>query len=232
MLASTSTNDWFQTWLFKDVFYQIIVAVISGLCLGYLIARILLSLKAETNFAKAMTGMGALAATFIIYGITEIVGGYGFIATFIGAVVIRNYKRDHPYHVEMFKLVEKAEGLLVVGVLVALGAAIAGGLLAPLNFTLIICALLLIFFIRPASGLIGLIGFKAPWREKLAISFFGIKGLGSLYYLSYALNKADFPGKDELWALVALVVVLSVFVHGITATPVTNKLDKLREKEF
>ncbi|MGI8892182.1 MAG: cation:proton antiporter [Bacteroidia bacterium] len=230
MLAASSSSDWFQNWLLKDVFYQIIVAVIAGLGLGYVIARMLLSLKAETNFAKAMTGMGALAATFIIYGITEIIGGYGFIATFIGAVVIRNYKRDHPYHIEMFKLVEKAEGLLIVGVLVALGAAIAGGLLAPINMSLIVCALLIIFIIRPVSGLIGLIGFNAPWRERLAISFFGIKGLGSLYYLSYALNKAEFPGADEIWALVALVIVISVFVHGITATPVTNMLDKMRNK--
>ena len=230
MLTGVASENWFQTWLLKDVFYQLIIAVLSGLGIGYLLARFLLNMKAETNLAKAMTGMGALASIFILYGFTEIIGGYGFIATFIGAVVIRNYKRDHPIHQEMYKLVEKSEGLLIVGVLLALGASIAGGLLNPLNSTLFIIALLIIFVIRPLAGMIALLGYKGTLWERIAISFFGIKGLGSLYYLSYALNQADFASEDELWALVALVVVLSVFVHGISASPVTAKLDKMRNK--
>lgn len=77
-----------------------------------------------------------------------------------------------------------------------------------------------------------MVGFKrAPWRERLTISFYGIRGIGSLYYLSFALNKETFEGTKEIWALVGLVIVISIFVHGITAAPVTNKLDKMREQE-
>ncbi len=84
--------------------------------------------------------------------------------------------------------------------------------------------------VRPLTGIIGLIGFKkAPWRERLAISFLGIRGIGSIYYLIYALNRENFSDTDELWALVALVIILSAFVHGITATPIIQKLDKMRE---
>lgn len=85
---------------------------------------------------------------------------------------------------------------------------------------------------RPLSGIIGLIGFdRAPWRERLAVSFFGVRGIGSLYYLSFALNEEDFAGAEELWAVASLVVLILIVVHGITASPVTEKLDELREKE-
>ncbi len=68
-----------------------------------------------------------------------------------------------------------------------------------------------------------------PWRERAAISFFGIRGIGALYYLSYALNEAEFPG-EALWALAAFVVVLSIIVHGLAGTPVMKILDQHREQ--
>ncbi len=177
-------------------------------------------------------GLGALAATLLLYGATEYVGGYGFIATFIGAATIRGYEREHEFHKSLHIFAEKTERILMAVILIALGGAIAGGLLAPLTWPLVISAIITVFLVRPLAGIAGLISFdKIPWRERLAVSFFGIRGIGSLYYLAYALGEHDFPGKKEIWALVALVVVISIFVHGITATPVTRWLDILRKKE-
>lgn len=231
-LAGTHPENWFGTWLLIDVLYQLGVAAIIGLGLGYLLARVVMAMPAKTNLAKAMIGLGALSCTLLIYGVTEYAGGYGFLATFIGAVVIRNYDPGHHYHEALHVFTEKSERILTAGILLALGGAIAGGLLEPLNWPLVISAILIIFIVRPISGVLGMIGFnRAPWRERLAISFLGMRGIGSLYYLSYALNEESFSGEKEIWALVALVVVISIFVHGITATPITEKLDQLREQE-
>lgn len=229
-IAGAHPGNWIGTWLLVDVLYQLAVAAIIGIGLGYLLGRLLFAMPANTHLAKAITGLGALAATLIIYGTTEYAGGYGFIATFLGAVTIRNSNRGHHYNEAMHLLIEKSQRVLMAGILIALGAAVAGGLLAPLDGTLILCAVLIIFVIRPLSGVVGLIGFdRAPWRERLAISFLGIRGIGSLYYLSYALNEESFSQADEIWALVALVVLMSVFVHGITASMITQKMDKMRE---
>lgn len=229
-IAGAHPANWIGTWFLIDVLYQLGVAAIFGLGLGYMLARFMMAMPAKTSLAKAMTGLGALASTLIIYGATEYAGGYGFIATFIGAVTIRNYHREHEFHEAFHKLIEKAERLLTAVILIALGAAIAGGLLEPLTWELVLCAVLIIFVVRPASGVLGLIGYKhAPWRERLAISFLGMRGIGSLYYLSYALNEEDFSGAEEIWALVALIVVMSIFVHGISSTPITDKLDEMRE---
>lgn len=223
-------GNWIETWLLIHVLYELGIAVVIGLGLGYLLARIILNLPAKTDLAKAMTGLGALAATLLIYGVTEVFGGYGFIATFLGAVVIRNHRKDHHYHEAMHVLTEKSERMLTAGILIGLGGTIAGGLLEPLSWPLVLSAVLIIFIVRPLAGIIGLIGFRRSiWQERLAISFLGIRGIGSIYYLSYALNEEDFSQADELWALVALVVVISIFVHGTVATPITKKLDELRK---
>jgi sodium/hydrogen antiporter len=66
--------------------------------------------------------------------------------------------------------------------------------------------------------------------ERQAIAFFGIRGVGSFYYLAHAINVADFGSVDRLWAIVSLVVLVSVVVHGITASPVMQRIDRLRER--
>ena len=231
-LAGAHPANWIETWLLIDVAVKIGIALFMGLALGHLLARLLLSFPAETHLAKAMVGLGALAATLVVYGGTEYAGGYGFIATFIGAVVVRNHKREHEYQRFLFMFTEKTERVLTVLILLGLGAAIANGLLAPLTWPLALTAVLIVFVIRPISGVVGLIGFdRAPWRERLAISFFGVRGIGSLYYLAYALNEESFERAEEVWALVALTIVISVVVHGVTASPAMDKLDEMREKE-
>lgn len=80
--------------------------------------------------------------------------------------------------------------------------------------------------IRPITGLIGLTGFKAPWSEMLTIAFFGIRGVGSFYYLAYGLNHMEVEGAERLWAIVGLVVVISVLMHGMTVTPIMRLLDR------
>lgn len=78
--------------------------------------------------------------------------------------------------------------------LVLFGGAIAGGLLAPLTWEAAGLGLLVLCVVRPLTGVIGLLGTKAPREERLVISFFGIRGIGSFYYLSHALNEAPFEG--------------------------------------
>lgn len=230
-IAGPAPANWIGSWLLVDVAYKLGVAFVLGLVLGRLMARTILALPAETELAKAITGMSALAATLLVYGVTEYAGGYGFIAVFVAACAIRNYERDHDYHESLHVFTEQAEMLLTAGIVVALGGAIAHGLLAPLTWSLVFVGLLLVFVVRPAAGTIGLLGFGGvTWQERATISFFGIRGVGSLYYLSYAINEEQFPGKETLWALVAFVIVLSILVHGIAGAPVMGVLDRRRAR--
>jgi NhaP-type Na+/H+ or K+/H+ antiporter len=62
--------------------------------------------------------------------------------------------------------------------------------------------------------------------EKLTLAFFGIRGVGSLYYLAYGFNHAPFAGAERLWAIVGLIVLFSILLHGLTVTPIMRKLDR------
>lgn len=226
-LVGAHPSSWWQTWLSVNVLYELIVGIAAGLGLGYLLAHYILNLPAKSIFAKSIIGMGGLAATLIIYGVTESIGGYGFIAVFFGAITIRQFQPNHDFQISMHTFIEKTQLVLTALILLALGVAIGGGILRHLDFNLIIIALLLVFVVRPLCGVIGLVGHTSVrWKERLAISFLGIRGFGSIYYLAYAVNHQDFVGSDRLWSLVVFVIMLSIFVHGITAAPILKYLKK------
>lgn len=230
-IAGPAPGNWIGAWLLVSVVFKLGVGLAIGLVLGLVIARMILAFPAETELAKAINGLSALAATLIVYGVTEYAGGYGFIAVFVAAVAIRNYERDHEYHEALHVFAEQTELLLTAGIVLALGGAIAGGILEPLTWQIVAVGLLLVFVVRPVAGLIGLLRHsRTSWQERAAISFFGIRGIGSLYYLSYALNEEEFPGKEALWALVAFVVALSIVVHGVSGAPLIGYLDRRREQ--
>lgn len=224
-MVGVNPSLWFESWLLVNVFYELIVGIAIGIGIGYVLARIILNLPAKSEFAKIIVGMGSLSATLIIYGFTEILGGYGFIAVFSGAVTMRQYEPTHSHQVALHALIEKSQLMLTALLLLALGAAISGGILKHLDFTLVVIAIVLVLIIRPLCGVIGLIGYdRIKWKERFAIAFLGIRGFGSIYYLAYAVNHQYFEGSDRLWSLVVLVIVISVFVHGTAASPILNNL--------
>ena len=110
--------------------------------------------------------------------------GYGFIAVFVCAVTIRAAERTHGFHRVMHSYVEQLERLMTVVILVLLGGAIARGLLAGIGWPEILVALAFLLLVRPLAGWIGLARGKTGPRERIAIAFFGIRGIGSLYYLA------------------------------------------------
>jgi len=63
-------------------------------------------------------------------------------------------------------------------------------------------------------------------RERWATAFFGVRGVGSIYYLAYAAGHAPELGSDWLWSTVSFTIVASVLVHGVLATPVMDRIDR------
>jgi NhaP-type Na+/H+ or K+/H+ antiporter len=226
-------GGWISQWLLVDVVYKTLVGVVAGVVIGWLLAKLLFATVAKTRFAEQMEGLGALAITLVSYGVTELAGGYGFIAVFVAALVVRACERNHEYHHHLHDFAEDAERLLMAAVLVGLGGAITGGLLAELDWMLTLVGLAIVFLVRPVAGMIGLLGQRSlPWAERWGMSFFGIRGIGSLYYLIHARNEAAFLQAERLWALVIFVVLVSVIVHGLSAKPVMHRLDQLRADQM
>ncbi|MEV4953045.1 cation:proton antiporter [Paenarthrobacter nitroguajacolicus] len=232
-LVGASPEAWLGEWLALDVLWRIGVGVLLGFGTGKLLSLIFFAAKGKSfRLSEHSEGFVALAATFLAYGVAEMVEGYGFIAVFICALTIRSAEHNHSYHQVLHSYVEQLERLMTVVILVLLGGAIARGLLEGIGWLELLVAFTFLLLVRPMAGWLGLMGGKTGPRERLAISYFGIRGIGSLYYVAYALSHGNFDAEaHELWALIGLVVALSIVVHGATTAPLMNRLDRLRAAE-
>ncbi|MFI4861663.1 MAG: cation:proton antiporter, partial [Phycisphaerales bacterium JB063] len=164
-------------------------------------------------------GFVALAITLVTYGATELVHGYGFIAVFVAAMIFRSRERSHELHQTLHAFVDQIERLLMAGLLIFFGASITHGLFDVLSWRGILLGLVFLLIVRPGAGLLGLIGSGLRWPERLAISGLGIRGIGTFYYLAYALNQTNLMDTSAriLWATSGLIVLASIVLHGTTA---------------
>lgn len=86
---------------------------------------------------------------------------------------------------------------------------------------------LLLLAIRPLAVGLGLIGSGSSSNQRWLIGWFGIRGIGSLYYLMYAINHGlDAQLADTLIAFTLTVMVTSIVVHGISVTPMMAAYEK------
>lgn len=115
--------------------------------------------------------------------------------------------------------------------LVLFGGAISGGaLLEQVTWSVLVFAGCTIFLVRPLIGWSSLVGSSRPADEKAVIAFFGIRGVGSAYYLAYGLGHAPFEAQGLLWSTLGLVILISVLLHGATVTPIMHHLDRRRRR--
>ena len=204
----------------------------GGLALGRIAFR---SRAQSLRVAETGEPLLALAAVLLAYGASEVVGGYGFLAVFACAMTIRSAEL-HDYHALMHQVIERLERLLTLIVLLFVGIGLTHAACCPTWTGAAVIGVALVFVIRPLAGFVALSvggqrlargpGLSLDRHERLVTAFFGVRGIGSIYYLAYALGLASFPEERWLWSTVAFTIVLSVVVHGIAVTPVMRRLER------
>ena len=151
-LAGTGASTWVLDWLAVDVVYKLAVGC-SAACWSASSWPSSSSARRSTCASPSRgEGFVALAGTFLAYGLTEVAGGYGFLAVFVAAVALRRSEHDHDYHSTLHDFAEQTEQLLMIALVVLLGGAVAGGVLAPLTWQAAAVALVVLFVVRPAHG--------------------------------------------------------------------------------
>ncbi|MDF1600873.1 cation:proton antiporter [Mesorhizobium sp. YIM 152430] len=230
-LSAATGDPWVTDWVFHSVIWEIGAGIAGGWLVGRAFGWLTFHVPADTKLAKTGDGLIALAATFVSYGLTELVKCYGFLAVFVTALTLRHAHREHEFHRQMHDVTEQVERLLMMILLVLFGGALVSGLLAPLRTMDILAAVAILLVIRPATGLFGLAGSNATWSERLPLAFFGIRGVGSFYYLAYGLNHLSIQEGDRLWAIVGVVVSFSIILHGTTVTPAMRWLDQRQGRD-
>lgn len=219
-----------KDWILVDVLWRIVAGVAVGWGMGRVFGWLTFRVP-HARLSGTGDGLVALGVTFVSYGVTETLHGYGFLAVFVCALTLRAAERDHEFHEAMHDFAEQIERVLMMFVLVLFGGAVASGLLGPLTWTDAAFGLALLFVVRPLAGWIGLIGRRYRKRDKALLGFLGIRGIGSFYYLAYGLNHGEYEGWARLWAITGFIVLCSVLLHGITATPLMSWLDGPRTRQ-
>lgn len=203
-------------WLLRDVVWRVTMGAVAGAASGWLLGKIMFDWPRGNALSKTQSGVIAFAGVILAYGITELLEGYGFIAAFVAGLALRREESQDRFHEKLHSFSEALEHTLTAVLLVALGAAIPG-LLPYLDWPHAIIGLALIFVIRPVAGWLSLAGAGLNRRERATVSFFGIRGIGSIYYLAYAGAHVELVDEGALWATVAFTILVSATVHGLSA---------------
>jgi sodium/hydrogen antiporter len=227
--GSAGVGSWLGGWVLDDVLLKLGIGLAVGLAGGRAVGAVLFRLPTTRRIAESTEGFVSLATTLLVYGVAELCHGYGFVAVFVAAYVLRHHERDHEYHEVLHASSESIERLVSAALLVLLGGAVVDGALAPLTLRGAALGLAVVLLVRPIAGWLALLRTTMPQSERWALAFFGIRGIGSVYYLAHALNEAEFADADQLWAIVAFVILVSVLVHGVSAAPLMKRVDARRE---
>ncbi len=212
-------------WFPRDVLYRIGVGALSGALVGWLLGKLLFFLPRGNPLAKTASGVLALAGVLLCYGATELIEGYGFIAAFVSGLTLRRAEADHDFHGRLHGFSEAIEHALTAILLLLIGGALPL-LLPELDWRHVTVALALIFVIRPVAGWVSLSGTELRGRERLVVATYGVRGIGSIYYLGYATSHFPFTNTGQLWATIALTILISTVVHGLTAGAAVQRVTK------
>ena len=251
LLGARDLGPWLWRWLAVDVLWAVGAGLVIGGALGTVLGRLVLYLRREHREGLGSEEFLTLGLIALAYGAAVAVDAYGFLAVFAAGLTFRRVESREtgsgasvpaaPSHDERTKeeletdpvlaprqlaqtvltFNEQLERLGEMAVVLLVGALLPA--IEP-SVTAWIAVALLLLIIRPASALLGLAGAGTTGTQRRLIAWFGIRGIGSIYYLTYALNHglaADLV--HPLTTVAFLVVAVSVVVHGISATPLMHR---------
>jgi NhaP-type Na+/H+ or K+/H+ antiporter len=228
MLAHHGDDGNLLTWLLSDVVWAIGVGVLLGALIGRGAAALVRKARDRGYMQEYFDAWVGIGVVLTVYGLTELVDAYGFIAAFVAGIGFRRYERGHDMQHGTHRgasIFERLGELAVV--LFAASMITLDGLGTPglAGWALV---LLVVFVLRPAAGIVALIGTNLPWRERAFAAFFGVRGVGSLFYASVVVTSEALPDEEAavvLWTVVALAAV-SIVVHGLAGEPAKRRLQK------
>lgn len=227
LLAGPSTSErWVLPWALGDVVWGIGVGLGVGVLLGWGLGAAYRSWRAAGHVRTVFDAWIALAAVLAVYGVTETLDAYGFLAAFAAGIAFNHAEQDTEADRRVHRGATIAEKIGELALVLMLGTLLStGGLQLPGASGWALVALLLLV-IRPAATLLAFLGSTLPMRERLFIGWFGVRGIGSLYYATFAAATSLLPDGEArvlLWT-VLIAAVTSILAHGLTAEPLQRLL--------
>lgn len=235
-------------WILLDVLWATLAGIAIGVAAGVALARIGWKMRSKPHRHELLDDFLGLGLIGVVYGLAVTVNAWGFLAVFFAAVALRQTElkmakaakgafdgsttqkvaraKGHPIP-EPEPAETVSEGSLVFKehlerlsevVLVLL----IGGTLYQNSWTWEAVGFALFLFVvaRPASVIVGLLGTHTTWRIRGMTGWFGVRGIGSLYYLMYAIEHGLPEALSlQMIQMTLIVVTLSILLHGTSVKP-------------
>jgi sodium/hydrogen antiporter len=234
-------------WMLVDVLWAtvggIAIGVAAGAALGHLAGR-LRGVPLKQTLLDDFVGLGLIG---VVYGIAVLLHTWGFLAVFFAAVALRQTElrlvREqraidpappaasasatvHPHSEQLEETMVSAGSLVFKEHLERLSELVlvllVGGSLFVNSWSwpAVLLALFLFFVARPLSVFLALGPARTPWRRQAMVGWFGVRGIGSLYYLMYAIQHGlPEPLALQMVQMTLIVITLSILLHGISVKP-------------
>lgn len=228
-------------WALLDVLWATFAGIALGVVSGVLLARLIWKIRGQQQDRELMDDFLGLGLIGIVYGLSVLIDAWGFLAVFFAAVALHqtelklSRKETIPLPESEADPLAEAPALVSEGSLVfkehlerlseVLLILLVGGMLFIDSWTwpAVGFALFLFVVVRPLSVLLGMAGSGASWRMRGLIGWFGVRGIGSLYYLMFVIQHGlPEPLALQLIQLTLVVVTLSILVHGASVKPLMS----------
>lgn len=252
LLGLHEIGEWGWRWWAVDVVWAIGAGLAVGMLLGTLVGRAVIYLRQEHREALGLDDFLALGLITLSYGVALGIHSYGFLAVFAAGLAVRRIERRHtgeaepPPDVEAAASSEEAEEeatdpdtapaymaqavlgfseqlerIGTVGIVLLVGAMLA---VESIPLDVLWFAPLLFLVVRPLAVAPVLLGSGLTRHQRGLVSWFGIRGIGSIYYLSFAMARGVPESTARLLMdLVLGVVAASIIVHGLSVTPLIRR---------
>ncbi|MEA5450755.1 sodium:proton antiporter [Leptolyngbya sp. CCNP1308] len=219
-LENNNWESWFSRWVAVDLLWAIAAGLLVGIGVAKGVCWLEHHLARKQDVDELMEDFVGLSTILLSYSLAEIVHGYGFLAVFVAGVVMFSQCLTIERSASRLMFMERLEKLAEIGTILLLGSLLR---LEPmLKFAVpgLLIAVSLIFLVRPLGAWVSTIGAPVHPATRWLFGWFGIRGVGSLYYLTYSLGHGLQGEIGELIAWVTIITVtLSVTLHGISSTP-------------
>jgi len=239
-------------WIWHDLLWASAAAIALGVAGGALLATLGWQLRGKDPKHEVLDDLVGLGLIAVVYGVSTWLQAWGFLAVFFAGVALRQTElrlagapqdqqgllqaeevhagsavkpqaSQTPLTVSAESLVfkEHLEHLSELTLVLLLGGAVSESAWTMRSLGM---ALFLLLVARPVSVLLGMLGSNTGLRLRGMAAWFGVRGIGSVYYLCYAINHGLPAGlARELSHITMVVVMVSIVAHGISVTPLLKR---------
>lgn len=220
LLGSGNSKGMWLHWITVDLIWAIVAGLAVGTLMGMGIGKLVVYLRTRNFETESLDDFLTIGLIGITYGAAVLIHAYGFLAVFAAGLALRRTERrdesvSGPMTRGALKFNEQLERICELGIVI-----LAGALLSVQYFSwdYLWFVFVLFFIIRPIS-------IFAPLRRgehshRVLLSWFGIRGIGLLYYLAYVIEEGVSPEiAKTLTGVTLVVIVASIFLHGLSAAP-------------